>query len=144
MRSGHVFLEQNTSDEELVSVKGSRMLPDPHNPRGGRRIVWVGLFRDRDAAVMHAHNRLCRKLVDIDRKLYRAPVAQAIAALETDILPHKQVYIDPALDVETLENRDRWMAYYRKRRQRLETIVSWIRIAAIGLLLVNLVFGLSG
>ncbi len=141
MRSGHVYLELDRDRQGIVHVGESAELPPLNSSGAGRLIVWAGVFNDRDAALMHAHNKLCRKLVDINNKLYQVSVGQAIAALETDILPHRRVFIDQSLDKATLNEIDRWSNYYRNRRHRLETVLSWIKVIAIGLLLINLILG---
>ncbi|MCB1755187.1 MAG: hypothetical protein KDJ38_06680 [Gammaproteobacteria bacterium] len=142
MRSGHVYLALDSRHKGLIRLAGSEVVPDEITDSG--RILWVGRFQDRDAGMMHAHNRLCRRLVDIDQRLYDAPVAQAIAALETDNLPHQRVFIDPSLDAQTRHDLDRWAAYYRQRERRLETLVGWIRVTAISLLVFNFLFGIGG
>jgi len=60
-------------------------------------LKYVARFSDIDAALMHFHTGLRRRLVNVDMRLYRASETEAVAISEAIELPHRRIYLDPEL-----------------------------------------------
>ncbi|WP_296927574.1 hypothetical protein [Thiohalocapsa sp.] len=93
----------------------------------------VVYFRDLDAAAMHFHADLRRRLLDLDRKAYRADMVQAAAALDAIDLSHRCTYLDPALAANPMlaEATER----LRRKHRRLRRIFDLVGILGLLLLL---------
>lgn len=140
MHAGYLILEEYSWQDGVLHVRGSRDLPDLSNA-DSPRVFWVGRSRDIDAALMHAQNYFCRTLLDIDKHIYRIGIGRAIAAMENDQLIDGIAYTDDNIPAEEKLHQQEWAAYYRKRSQRVNAVISVIKVLAIGFLLINLVFG---
>ena len=102
MASGFLYIKTHSDDPGTV-----RVLVSPREPAiGGRQnediVRYIARFNDVDGGRMHVQNLLCRALTDTDTRTYRVSVAEAIAAVESDNLAHRRVWIDPALSESEL------------------------------------------
>lgn len=77
-----------------LSFPAHLTVPAPTRPS---RLHFCARFDDLDAAMMHFHSAMPRRLVDLDRRLYRVSVLEAVAAADAILLPHRRVYLDPDL-----------------------------------------------
>lgn len=93
MRKGYLLIETNPAHPGLIRLCGVDSYPKdfPAN------LAYVARFSDIDAALMHFHSGLRRSLVDVDKRLYRAPETDAVAVAEAIALPRRRIYLDPTL-----------------------------------------------
>ncbi len=127
----------------LVRVLASEAAPGLPDHQGGAsnepRVRYVGSFNDLDAAQMHAHAALRHGLVDVETHLYRADPLDAVAKVDAIELPHRVLYLDPALAAEPR------FAALGERLKSNHRRVDWIwraaGVAGILLLLLKLVLG---
>ena len=142
MPTGYLSVQTHPDHEGLVRILASRTHPSgeagaaAHHPA----VRYVARFRDRDAAMMHVHELLRHRLVDIDDRLYRTELATAIAAIESIDLRHERLYVDP----ETLQRsgdeiRNRTDVFTRRRLWR-DRMFRGMGFVGIALLLFNLLF----
>ncbi|MCB1786940.1 MAG: hypothetical protein KDJ33_11850 [Gammaproteobacteria bacterium] len=103
-----------------------------------QRTRYVARFDDSDAALMHAHERMKRRLVDADSHLYRVPLERAVAAIESIDLRHRQIYLDPTLEREQLATIEQLAVRYRNRRRRLDRLFRTLGYIGVGILILNL------
>ena len=105
MRVGYLYLETSNRHPGVVRIVRSTAAqpPDPlANGRGAEPAIrYIARFPDVDAAQMHAHNALRRRLLDVEARTYRASLVEAIAALAAIELPHRRIYLDSSLDERT-------------------------------------------
>jgi hypothetical protein len=136
---GYVLLESNAEHPGLIRVANVEIRPDPA-PTGHEttRIHCVVAFDDSDAAVLHFHEALKRRLVDPDTHLYRAPVEQGIAALDAIDLRHRVLYLDCDFSSDQRQVITDLTARYRGRKQRVRKVFDTIGYIAFALLLFNL------
>lgn len=139
MHNGFLAVETHQQKPGVVRLFLAEHSPAPELPGGPQpEVRYVARFSDSEAALMHAHEHLKRRLVDPDARLYRVPVERAVAAVEAIGLRHHRVYIDPvlaedesgAIAAETARLR-RWA----ERKRRFFEAMGYI---GIGLLLFNL------
>jgi hypothetical protein len=88
---------------------------------------------------MHAHELLRRRLIDVDRGLYRASTIEAVAAVESIALARRRVYLDPELAAGPALGEQ--IAKLRAQRMRGERTWRIIGYAAAALLLIKLLLG---
>ena len=104
MQSGFLFVETSASHPGVVRIRGAAQDPTPsgddHRAEHDPRVRLVVRFLDLDAARMHAHTELRRRLIDADAGTYRASLIEAIAALDAIQLDHRPIYRDPDLSTE--------------------------------------------
>ena len=143
MRAGYLYLQTHSDHPEMIRVLTSEH--SPHNELGQppTTIPYIARFNDLDAAKMHFHNELRRKLVNIDANLYRVPLAEAIATIEAEELRHQRVWIDPALSASALNQVETITAQQQKRHRRKNIIWRAVGVIAIFWLLLNAFSGLS-
>jgi hypothetical protein len=101
MKSGYLVLETHPEHTGMIRAKIEDELPNTQDTQGGSEIRYIARFDDIEAGLMHLHNQLKHKLVDLDSRLYQSEIAHAISAIESDDLRHQQVWIDPAIDTQT-------------------------------------------
>lgn len=139
MEPGYLAVETHRNRPGWVRLVVSPTLPRTDtDAECDTRLRYAARFNDRDAALMHTHEILKRRLIDPDTHLYRAETAQAIAAIESLGLSHRDVYIDPGLDKATrqaIETAREAITAQRRRKERLFETIGYI---GIGLLLFNL------
>lgn len=140
MMAGFLCLHVAPDHPGIVRVVVSDAAPEGLPAPADGSLVYVARFRDVDAARMHAHESLRRGLVDVEQRLYRADVVQAVAAVEADDLGHQRVWIEPSL----VHDQGRQIAALKKsilrRRERRDRV--WRTVGALGILL--LAFKLLG
>lgn len=112
-------------------VTSANAEPSPH-------VHYVARFNDAEAALMHTHELLRRRLLDIDAHLYRTDLVTAIAALESLDLRHHRVYLDPQTASRYDDDIRRATADLIARRQRREKLFQAMGFVGIVLLLLNL------
>lgn len=142
MESGYLLIQTREDHHGLVCLadsEGPPPLPPAADPSGLLQIRYAARFDDIDAALMHAHTALRHSLVDVERRLYRTEVLQAVAAVDTIALRHRRIYLDPAL-----ENDQRLAAEIARRdksHRRNDLIWQGIGLTAAALLVTILLFG---
>ena len=107
MESGLLYLETSPSHEGLVRIRSetdaaralSKTQTAPGDDAQGRLVL---RFHDIDAARMHAHQAMRRRLVDVDAGTYRVSLIEAIACIQAIRLKHQPVFIDPTLTEQML------------------------------------------
>lgn len=141
MQIGYLCIETHPDHPNLVRIVVRETQPRTDNCRNDTHqaaLRYAARFNDRDAALMHTHEHLRRRLVDIDRHLYRVPLNQAIAAAETISLRHKRAYLDPTLDEASLDEIASYSDRYRRRQRRKNLFFETMGYIGIGLVLFNL------
>ena len=136
MQSGYLLLETRPEHPQLVQVRRADELPARPSPQ----LKFAARFQDIDAALMHFHEGLRRRLVDLDAHLYRTELTDAVAVAEAIELPHRRVHIDAAL-----ANDPRLTAAIERLHQkhrRWQRIFNGVGIAALVLLLLTAVLGI--
>ena len=137
MESGFLTVERHPDHAGIIRIGAYRDSPHPPDAIGGGHICYVAEYVDLDAALMHAHEKLRRSLVDIDEHLYRADCADAIAAVKASSLTHKEIWLDPDLSTELLQRVEKRASTFRLHRQRVNRIANIIGAIAIALLLLT-------
>ncbi|MGB5735933.1 MAG: hypothetical protein WBM40_15965 [Thiohalocapsa sp.] len=129
MRSGYLTIETHPAYPDVLRLSGMETLP-PERPDS---LKYAARFNDLDAALMHFHSALRRRLVDVDRRLYRGPAASAVAAADAIELPHRRIFIDPELqqDPAVAESIER----LHRSHHRWERFFDLIGLGALLLLL---------
>lgn len=136
---GYLLLSRAPERPGHVIVSTADDMPEAM-PAG---LLWAARFNDIETAQMHAHNRLCRKLVDIDQHLYKVASGRAIAALDTEYLRHERVYLDETLSDEENDDIEQWSGYYTRRHNWSSKLFTWIGYLFVAYLLyLLLVIGL--
>ena len=117
--------------------------PEPESTGpDSRRLRYVARFNDGDAALMHTHELLRRRLVDVDARLYRADLELAVAAIESLGLAHKRVYLDPGFERQQRSEIARRTLRFRHRRQIRDRVFTYIGYLGIALLLVHVLLSM--
>ena len=102
MQSGYLAIETHRDRPGIVRLVLSTEAPDPAPAaHADRRLRYVARFNDREAALMHTHEILRRRLIDLDTHLYRVPPERAIAAVESLDLKHRRIYLDSEFSDES-------------------------------------------
>ena len=116
MAVGYLYIETRPDRPRTVRVRvGSSPPATGRGTTSAATVRYVARFDDLDAGRMHLQNTLCRSLIDIDAGTYRVSLAEAIAAVESDNLAHRRVWIDPELSDEALGEIEE-----RTARRRME------------------------
>ena len=105
-----------------------------------RHIRYIARFGDREAALMHTHEILKRRLLDLDTHLYRVPLEQAIGAIESLDINHRRIYLDGDLSAGARRTIQGWTSRYRNRHSRWDRFFEALGYIGLGLLLFNLFF----
>jgi hypothetical protein len=93
MRQGYLTIETNLAHPGMVRLRGLDSIPTEFPPH----LKYVARFSDLDAALMHFHTGLRRRLVDVDKRIYRASETEAVAVSEAIELSQRRIYLDPEL-----------------------------------------------
>ncbi|MCF7983283.1 MAG: hypothetical protein K9L70_02675 [Thiohalocapsa sp.] len=93
MQAGYLVVETNPALPGIVRVRGAATPPSFDSPD----VRFCARFTDIDAALMHFHAGLRRRLIDADNKLYRSDVRDAVAVAGAIELSHRTVYMAPSL-----------------------------------------------
>ncbi|AHF03780.1 hypothetical protein MARPU_07820 [Marichromatium purpuratum 984] len=128
MHSGHLIVETHPDHPGLVRLQACDQPPPVTS-----QLRCAIRFEDVDTARMHAHQRLRRRLVDVDAGLYRVDPITACAAIAAIALPHRRVMIDPA--VESDPELATLIARYRAHNRRVDLVFNTIGAFALLLLL---------
>ena len=125
MRAGYLCIETNHQRPGLI-----RVTPPSMAPSGTRReIRYVARFNDVEAAQMHVQNGLHHQLIDLNNRIYQTGLIEAMAVIESDLLYHRRIWIDPTLQPEDSERLEQLTAARRCQRQRLDRI--WQTVGTI-------------
>jgi hypothetical protein len=128
MRDGYLYLTPCTDLPEAICLHEAAV-----PPAGDASTPVIAYFWDLDAAVMHFHSGLCRRLLDPDRKAYRADMVEAAAVLDAIELRHQRTYVSPALAASpALEAA---VTRLRRQHQLVRRIFDWAGIVGLLLLL---------
>jgi hypothetical protein len=141
VENGFLSIETHRDKPALVRLLLSTESPDPEPwVQAERRIRYIGRFTDSEAALMHVHEVLKRRLLDPDTRLYRVPVEQAIGAAESVELKHTRIYLDPDLGDAARASIARFAERIRRNNRRKARLFEILGYIGIGLLLFNLFF----
>ena len=139
MHSGYVAIETHRDRPGVVRLVLSSESPDPAPAaHTERRLRYVARFNDREAALMHIHEILKRRLLDLDAHLYRASLEQAIAAAESLDLSHRRIYLDPEISSDSAAVIESLCEQMRARRRSWAVFFQTLGYIGIGLLLFNM------
>jgi len=144
MRGGFLLIETRADQPNLVRVFGTETEsePKPAFPQQDDRprLRYCAYFHDLDAALMHTHEPLKRRLVDVDKGLYRIDPLEAVAAAQSVDLRHWQTYIDAEIadDPRLAES----VTSKLRRKQRFQLLWNIVGVIAIVLLLLKLLLGM--
>lgn len=118
MAAGYLYIETHPDRPRVVRVRVSLGAPATGTAAHGTAGVrYVARFDDLDGGRMHLHNALCRSLIDVDAGTYRVSLVEAIAAVESDSLAHRRIWIDPELSDDALGEIE---ALTARRRMKIE------------------------
>lgn len=143
MRSGFLLIETRADRPGLVRIFGtdSKSEPVPVFPQRDDlpKLRYCAYFHDLDAALMHVHEPLRRRLMDIDKRLYRADPVQAVAAAQGVGLRHWQTYIDA--DIADDPHLAEIVTARHRRRKRLDLLWNSVGVLAALFLMLKLLLG---
>ncbi len=141
LRSGYLSVETHDERPGLARLVLSDAPPATAPVRGAAtRIRYIARFNDIEAALMHTHEFLKRRLIDPDSHLYRVPMEQAIAATESVALRHRDVYLDGELSEHSRREIGRFKTLFLDRQRRKDRLFDTLGYIGLGLLLFNLLF----
>ncbi len=144
MQPAYLAVETHPTRPGMVRLFLAPRQPDPVQAvtEGGPRLRYVARFNDGDAALMHTHELLRRRLVDIDAHLYRVSCEFAVAAIESLGLSHKRVYLDPGFEQQQRSEIARRTLRFKHNRQFKERVFAYVGYLGIALLLFNVFLSL--
>ena len=139
MRPGYLSIQTHDAHRGKVRilVNAQRPAVEPDS-RSTPRIRYTAQFHDCDAALMHTHELLKRRLLDPDAHLYRVDLARAIAAVESVDLRRHNVYWDPQIDDDTHAQVTQIVATNRAAQRRKDRFFQALGYIGIAILLFNL------
>ena len=137
MEPGYISVQTHPGHPAQVRLLLADRQPATDASPDGARVRYIARFGDGDAALMHAHEFLHRRLQDLDAHLYHTDLAHAVAAVRSIDLRHTEVYIDPDIDQSTRDAIDRLVDKHQLWRRRREQIFRIVGAIGIGLLLFN-------
>jgi len=141
LQPGYLAIETHDDRPGVVRLVISQDAPDPDpGLHSHRHLRYVARFNDREAALMHTHEILKRRLIDLDGHLYRVALEKAVAATESLDLRHRRIFIDPGLSDESHAAIDSLVGEFRRQRRVWATFFQTLGYIGIGLLLFNLFF----
>ncbi len=135
MHYGYLFVETHGDRPGLVRIALAErppIVPDGPGEAPGR-IRYVARYNDGDAALMHVHALLKRRLVDVDTGLYRAGVEEAVAAAESLGLKHERLFLDPALGDAALIRIETQAEFLQRRRRQWDRLLYMLGYMALAL-----------
>ena len=139
MRSDYIAIETHRGRPGIVRLVSSTEAPDPAPlTPGDRRLRYIARFNDSEAALMHIHELLKRRLLDPDTHMYRTSPERAIAAAESLDLKHRRIYLDANFDGESQATIRALTEGYVRRRRAWASFFQTLGYIGIGLLLLNL------
>ncbi len=134
MNAGFLCLETSASHPGLVRLRKVASAPPPPTAGTDPAVRLVVRFNDLEAARMHAHNALRRRLVDADAGTYRATLEEAVAGIEAIDLSHRRVYLDPQIDAASRAAIEAGVQRRRRRMARADLLWQIAGGLGIGLL----------
>lgn len=141
MRAAYLCVETHSDQPDKIRLLLCEVEPsDRSEPDNRGQIRFCAHFNDGDAALMHTHDLLRRRLVDIDNHLYQATIEEAIAAIDSVELRHQVTFTDPALSDGSrhiIDASERDIRRRQARRNRFFEVAGYI---GLGLLLFNMFF----
>ena len=144
MRSAYLSIETHTERPGLIRMGLSEWrpaIPDA-TQQGPRRVHYIARFNDGEAALMHAHQQLRKRLVDVNGRLYRCDPGSAVAFIESIGIAHSRIYLDPEFGPEThaaIQSKVLDLTQKQHRRERFWDLVGY---AALGVLLLQFLTGM--
>jgi hypothetical protein len=139
MREGYLLVETNPAHPGKVRLRGIDDPPEGTAVGVDPNLRFIARFHDLDAALMHFHAGLSRRLLDVNERIYRADPVEAVSVADAIELPHRRIYLDPALD------RDGQLTAaiqrLHRRHRRWKRFFNGVGIAAVILLLAKLLLG---
>jgi signal transduction histidine kinase len=139
VQSGYIAIETHNERPGIIRLFTCAEAPDPQPTRhSAQRLRYIARFNDREAAFMHTHEILKRRLIDLEAHLYRVPLEYAIGAAESLVLKHRRIYIDPELSDENRQAIDSFTARLRIQRQAWSVFFQTLGYIGVGILLLNL------
>lgn len=127
MRAGYLYITPCGDKPEAVCLQEAEIAPEAPEGAG-----IVAFFWDLDAAMMHFHADLRRRLLDADRRAYRADMVEAAATLDAIELQHQRTYLAPALAASTALTEATARLHHKHLRSR--QLFDWVGILALLLL----------
>ena len=137
MKTGFLTLETHPDHNGLVRVRMRDRMPALAQQKDGAAIRYVARFQDVEAAQMHVQNMMHARLVNLEKRIYRKPLADMIACVEADELDHTKVWMDPALDQQARERIASLVDRHRRRHKAVDLVWRTIGLAALLLLLIT-------
>jgi hypothetical protein len=139
MREGYLLVETNPAHPGKVRLRGIDDLPEGTAVGVDPNLRFIARFHDLDAALMHFHAGLSRRLLDVNERIYRADPVEAVSVADAIALPHRRIYVDPALDRDGKLTAA--IQRLHRRHRRWERFFNGVGIAAVILLLAKLLLG---
>jgi len=139
VKTGYLSIETHDEHRGVIRFVLSDRQPDPEPTlHSVRRIRYIARFNDCEAGLMHTHEILKRRLLDPDTHLYRVPMEQAIAAIESLGLRHRRIYLDSDFSADTKAHIEALAERYRARRRYQTAFFQTLGYIGVGILLFNL------
>lgn len=139
MHAGYLVVETHATHPGLVRIREADQAPATPAAGGSPRLRYAAYFDDLDAARMHAHDKLRRRLVDVDTGLYRSDLVTAVAAVEAINLRHRQIYVDPDIGEDPALTAA--VRADRARQARVARVWQLVGVIALLLLIIKLLLG---
>ncbi|MES9852478.1 MAG: hypothetical protein ABW170_11675 [Candidatus Thiodiazotropha sp. L084R] len=142
MKTGYLVLETHPDHKGMIRARIRDELPNTQDSDEGSTIRYIARFDDIEAALMHLHTELNHQLVDLDSRLYKADLRNAISAIESDQLRHEQVWIDPSINEQDRAEIEAHTAQLKKRHNFQNRI--WMIVGGFFVLLFFVMNTLNG
>lgn len=141
MKQGFIAVETHRERPGIVRLLASDAFAEPdHADARQPQIRYIARFNDVEAGLMHCHEAIKRRLIDLDNHLYRVTLERAIAAIESVELRHWRTYIDPFLDTSEESEIHRQVERIKNIRCLWDRFFTVMGYLGIGLLLFNALF----
>ena len=139
MQSGYIAIETHSERPGVIRLRTSTYAPDPASTAHSHsRLRYIARFNDREAALMHMHEILKRRLVDLDEHLYRVSLEHAVAAAESLDLKHRRIHLDIGLSADSHATIDALTEKFRAQRRAWAAFFQTLGYIGVGLVLLNL------
>ncbi|MES9930998.1 MAG: hypothetical protein ABW158_23045 [Candidatus Thiodiazotropha sp. 6PDIVS] len=142
MKTGYLVLETHPNHKDMIRARIRDELPNTQDSDEGSTIRYIARFDDIEAALMHLHSELNHQLIDLDSRLYKADIKDAISAIESDQLRHQQVWIDPSINEQDRAEIEAHTAQLKKRHNIQNRI--WMIVGGFFVLLFFVMNTLNG
>jgi hypothetical protein len=134
MQSGYLMIATRPDRPGLVYVETGSVAPQSSRPG----LAFAARFSDIDAALMHLHEPLRRRLKNLEPRCYSVELSEAIAVADAIELDHRVVLIEPGLAGDSLIREQ--TAMLRRRHRRVDW---WLHAVGIFAVLVLVAFGFA-